>query len=212
MSKIHQPKTIYLLRHGNVEGDDVCRGQGCDFALSADGLRQTLDNVRFLVQRQVELILTSGLKRTDDAGRLAAGVGIHHEVDLRLNDIDGGDWEGKDWPSIRSQWPDALRQVEFGLEDLERLPGARESIPELRMRVLAAFYDALRRPQKRIALVSHRGPNNIILNEIEPPEHYILKEGQRTACINTIERRTSGELVIIGRNEMYDDLEDQNVA
>ncbi len=89
--------TIYLLRHCEVEAqfDGVFRGGKLDCNLSEQGKQNAQQRVDFLLEKGVDLVITSGMRRTDYVGSLLKEHGVTHCTQPLFAEIDFGFWDGK---------------------------------------------------------------------------------------------------------------------
>lgn len=102
-------------------------------------------------QGAVRVVLTSGLQRAASVGRVLAGWGWQHHVDVRLDEMNFGDWDGLPWATIGADavaaWCDAFA---------EHAPGGGESVSALLSRcgaLLAELHAAATPP----CVVGHAG-------------------------------------------------------
>jgi broad specificity phosphatase PhoE len=147
-------KTIYVFRHGAVEERyrKCFRGQ-LDCALSQEGERSSDAMAFVLLDEHAQVVVTTGLLRTDVVGEIGAGLGILHIVDERFCEADFGDWQTKTWSEIEAKCP---RDAAAYLQDPDSFafPGG-EAMADVRARVAAAWEDLLERDAERIGLVAH---------------------------------------------------------
>jgi len=86
---------IFIVRHGETEGNASRMIQGPETPLNARGMAQAAAVAERLAREGVERILVSDYARarmTADAVQRATGAPL--EVDLRLRERDFGDWRG----------------------------------------------------------------------------------------------------------------------
>ncbi len=178
-------KTVYLFRHGEVEDHyrNRVRGGATDCLLSAAGERMSIANAQFIVREKIELIVTSGMKRTDYVGEYTASEHkIPHLPDNRLREMDMREWEGKLLDDVNAAHPDAAKL--FAGDPLcGAFPGL-ENPADYRQRVLGAWNDILSRDEERIAIIAHGITNAVILRSILDDMPYGLK--QKIGCMNEI--------------------------
>jgi broad specificity phosphatase PhoE len=146
-------KTILLIRHGETASPPGTFCGSMDVALSDIGQRQSLFLLDTIRQNRAELVITSGMKRTDYVGTLARMKGFKHAVDPDFREVHFGEWEGLTWPEIEQ------RYLELAVQWMEqpgemRFPGG-ESVKELNKRVDQAWQRMLARPEQTIAIVGH---------------------------------------------------------
>lgn len=162
-------KRIYLFRHGDVEDKYKKRFRGAlDVELSPLGIRMSQVNAKFLSELPVELVVTSGLKRTDLVGELAGRLGVRHEIDSRFREASFGRWEGKNWEEVQNLYPTESRLYKENFTQM-RFPGG-ESIEELKTRLLKGWEALLARKENRIAVIGHSTGNGCLLSHLKNTE------------------------------------------
>lgn len=178
-------KTIYLLRHGEVEDayKDRTRGSGTDCLLSPAGKRMSLINARFLVLNRVQRVITSGMKRSDYLGKyLSRHYGINHEIDTDFRELGLNEWEGRLFDDIKKAHPEA--SAKFMANPLSgAFPGMEDPV-ECERRVLAAWERALEADIQEQAIVAHGVINTVILRAIAKLREFPLL--QEIGCMNEI--------------------------
>jgi alpha-ribazole phosphatase len=148
-------KTILVVRHGHTEAP---RGSFCgstDVPLSQWGRDQSVQCVKELLENHVQLVITSGMQRTDYVGSLASPHGIAHHVEGGFKEVDFGTWEGKTWSEIESTYPQPAKQWLADPTGM-RFPDG-EAMEAFRTRVQTAWARVLDRPEEVIAIVAHSG-------------------------------------------------------
>lgn len=178
-------RTIYLLRHAQVETayEDCCRGI-TDCELSDIGRRTSQRNAEFLLNSQVQLVVTSGLRRTDYVGELLQESGIEHVAEPSFRERNFGQWEGRKWQDIATEYP-----VEYSQwERFERvaIPGG-ETLDQLQARAIAAWELLLRRSFSRAAVVSHGAFNLSLLWHLMGGWADGGRPRQQHGCLNEIQ-------------------------
>ncbi len=185
---------IYLLRHGQIEGDGRRRFIGwTDPPLSEEGRatarrwRASLSSVLF------KPILCSDLKRCKETAEIiSAGRPVCAMADLR--EIHLGEWEGIARETIRTEQPDAWRRRGENLAH-SRPPGG-ESFADLSERVMPAFHriaEPNRENNDPLLIVGHAGVNRIILCHLLGMRiDNIFRIGQDYGGLNRIERKEAG--------------------
>lgn len=182
------PTTVYLVRHGETEGNRVRRYQPYNTPLSEEGRRQA----QFVAERLAAegpfvALYTSDLSRTQEtAAIIAAQLGLVPIPDPRLRELDPGDWKGSLYDEIETHFP-GHREQWIASGGLERLPGAEgESTAEVRERVTAAFDEVVaRHPGAQVILVSHGWALAILLAAIHDWGHADAFREQRIRLGNT---------------------------
>ncbi len=171
-------KVVYLFRHGEVEQ----RYEGCyrgtiDCELSPEGVEMSLRTARFLLQKRIERVITTGMKRTDIVARKLAPHGIPHTLITNLREMHLGEWEGIKKTEVRQRWPELHARLLASDIDVE-LPGTTDTPRKLRERVAAAWRQIVALSEERVGVVAHAGANAILLSQLKglPPE-FVLRVG-----------------------------------
>lgn len=157
--------TICLLRHGetayNADGNRYCGHTDID--LTDKGIAQAYRMKKLLKDFQFDAIFSSPLKRAKNTAIIASGKEEEVLVDMRLIEVDFGQWEGK-------------RPEEFQLEDPqswdnwlaapERFQAGNtgETAKEVVAR-LNSFYTELldKYDDKTVLIVGHNGINRFFI-------------------------------------------------
>jgi broad specificity phosphatase PhoE len=159
-------KTIYLLRHGEVEERFKKRFRGrLDCGLSPRGEEMSDANVAYLKAQGVERVITTGKRRTDYVGEKLLSLGIPHEVDPRFQEAHFGAWEGKSWVEVESTYP---AEVKIYKSDISRLTFPEgEAIADLNKRLWEAWQEILKQEFRRIAIVGHSTANTCLMARLQ---------------------------------------------
>ncbi len=157
------PRTIYLVRHGETEGNLVDKAQGqFDAALTERGKIQAEAVAKRLSDIEFDAIYSSDLRRAfETAKKIAAyrpGIQIYSCPQLR--EYDFGDYEDALWTSIADADPE-LFQTWKNLDTRERtefpggesMQGAWNRIGEATREILANHQQG----SKKILIVGHGG-------------------------------------------------------
>ncbi|WP_040197888.1 histidine phosphatase family protein [Candidatus Soleaferrea massiliensis] len=148
--------TVYLVRHAQAEGNHKRIFQGfTDAEISEIGEKQLERLAERFREIELDCIYASPLIRTM---KTAMAVNRYHdlpiEVDERLKEINGGEWEGQFWSTFPEKYPEINDNWENHPERFQAIGG--ESMQELYERVSRAVLDIVGRNRgKRIAIVSH---------------------------------------------------------
>lgn len=154
---------LFLIRHGETPWTVLKRYQGTtDIPLSPRGIRQAQSIARALAPLRPAHLYTSTLRRARDTARaLARKLGLEPVADPRLNEIDFGEWEGRDYKRLEEEAGLPFRRWREGR--LKKPPGG-ESIGSLSRRVGQFFKEILKlHPEETVAVVSHGGPIKMFL-------------------------------------------------
>jgi alpha-ribazole phosphatase len=156
------PKRIYLIRHGETEGNAAGRFVGStDLPLSPRGMRQ----VRCLGE-----LLPAGLGAPDagtwcvaspllraqqTAGVVAAHLGLSVNTDADLREIDFGAWEGLTAEEIERRFPGALAGWASPGDEAAYPEG--ESLRDFDRRMARALDRILEQPAQTALVFAHGG-------------------------------------------------------
>jgi broad specificity phosphatase PhoE len=151
------PTQLFLARHGQSIWNADGRWQGqADPPLSELGASQAADAIVVLTRRgspfpAVDRVWASPLQRAHrTASIIAGGLGLDVATDLRLQEVDAGEWSGKTRPEIEADWPGYLAE--------QKRPPGFESHESLAARALAALSDiSAAAPGRVVLVVTHGG-------------------------------------------------------
>ena len=153
---------ILLVRHGETQWNVERRFQGQkDSPLTERGRRQAVamaSLVRDLVGRgggDWRLIASPLGRAHDTAAIIAEATGLTHETDLRLMEINCGDWEGLTWTEV-SAGRDANSRLW-----ISDAPGG-ETHDDVAARLEAFLADLPPEPERRVILVSHGASGRVM--------------------------------------------------
>lgn len=152
--------SIDLLRHGACEGGDIYRGR-TDVQLSAQGWQQMEQAVSIALDWQ--RIITSPLARCRDfAERYAGCRNLPLQVELALQEMDFGAWEGRLTQEIWQETPDLAARF---YEDPGAItPPGGESAAAVQARVVAVWQELLQQcAGERLLLICHGGVMRLLL-------------------------------------------------
>lgn len=154
---------IELLRHGEVEGDDIFRGS-TDIQLSDKGWGQMFSAIEN--KGGWDTIISSPLQRCQHfASELHNQTSTVIISDGHLQEIDFGDWEGCTGDSILKS-DAALLQHWWG-NPTQITPPNGESFQRFRCRVLECWQNIINDHQgEKLLLITHAGVIRIILMKI----------------------------------------------
>lgn len=147
---------LFLVRHGRADGNTLHRFLGwADVRLDEAGRREAAAAAERLAETEVGAVVTSDLPRTaETASVIADRLGVPVEPDLRLREIDNGEWTLLLPTEIAAGWPDLWEAYTSGADVLR--PGG-ERWAEVAVRVVAALGELLARPERSV-VVTHGGP------------------------------------------------------
>jgi broad specificity phosphatase PhoE len=140
--------SLLVIRHAATDWNEAGRIQGrTDRPLSDTG-RQALRAARLPSEWRKAKCLSSPLVRTLETARL---LGLDPEPDLRLIEMDWGEWEGRTLADLRAELAPAMTENEA--RGLDFRPPAGESPRDVQVR-LRPFLGDLRAPT---IAVTHKG-------------------------------------------------------
>lgn len=169
---------IYLIRHGHSLGNGLGRMVGwSDHPLSDRGRAQAAAVAARLGGLGPMPVLCSDLLRARvTAEIIAAQWAIAVEPDARWRETCCGELEDCPW-SVFDERPEL--KAAYDADPLgARLPGG-ESMAEMAARAVAAFGQALTRPEPALAIVAHDGPIRAVL------AHCLLLPAERFWTLTT---------------------------
>ena len=149
---------LLLIRHGQSVWNAARRWQGhSDVPLSELGHQQAREAAEALAGETLAALYSSDLKR---AWVTAQIVGEPHDLvpipDVRLRELDVGEWGGLTRCEIEARWPEAL--AAFDRAEPHARPSGGETRAELERRIHGALDDlAARHVGATIAVVAHGG-------------------------------------------------------
>ena len=163
---MNSDKDIFLFRHGDVEDRFKKRFRGAlDVGLSPLGQKMSEVNADFLAKLPIDLVITSGLQRTDFVGKLVKAKGVAHLVERRFREAQFGDWEGKNWEEVIALYPEESKRYKEDFLNMQ-FPGG-ESVATLRSRLDEAWCEVVKRPEKRIAIIGHSTGNGCLMANLK---------------------------------------------
>ena len=157
-------RKVWLVRHGQADWNFQHRYMSsADRPLTPYGQRQAQALARFFAPRQVDVIVHSGLSRTESTAQtIAAGRPLALAADVRWREADHGAWEGLTYRQVWQRYPeDAARRA---ADPLHHAPPGGESLARMAERVRQAWDDlADRYAGLRLIVVTHAGPIQALL-------------------------------------------------
>jgi len=190
------PTRLFLLRHGEVEGDGALHGH-VDVTLTETGVRQMEEAAKRLANEPIAAVYSSDLTRTR---RGASIIADRRELPVteipEFRELNMGRWDNR---PLRDIWREERELVEAWWADLENftLPQG-ESLSELKKRVAAALTPILKRHSgETICLVAHGGVNRVVLFEaMGLPLSHFHRVAQDYGCINLLEFHSDEKVVL----------------
>lgn len=145
-----------LIRHGQTDWNFEGRYQGqSDVPLNETGCAQAHDLARQLHGQSFAAIYSSDLKRAKETAEIiAASLNLNVVVELRLREINQGEWEGQLVEIIRARYARLWQQ--HSVDPASVRPPGGETVGEVAKRVYAALDDIARlQPDSSVLIVSH---------------------------------------------------------
>jgi len=155
-------KKLILIRHS--ETDYVMQKKYCgheDAPLNANGIKQARNVQLRLEQEDVDKVYTSDLKRACQTADIIFPK--KNAIKKReLREIDFGNFAGLTYEQVSGNYPQIYKKWLENPQD-SKIPGG-ESLIEFSKRVITCFNEIVScNPDKTIAIISHGGPNRIII-------------------------------------------------
>lgn len=147
---------LWLIRHAQTDANatGVIQGQ-YDAQLSALGREQARILAQRIVKSPPDVIYSSDSSRAHDTARAVARMcelPIH--LDVRLREIDMGQWSNRPWKEIRDTFPEQIKRMDSDPTFRRGVNG--ENPIEVQERVVAVINEILAKHQgERIAVFSH---------------------------------------------------------
>jgi broad specificity phosphatase PhoE len=173
-----------IIRHARAVGNPDHRFIGqLDVALDTLGRQQAEALARRLKTLSITRIVSSDLQRAvDTASPTATELGLVLETDVRLREINNGEWSGLLPSEIEDRWPEMWASY-MGGADVKR-PGG-ESWVEVRNRVIEAVQEHIS-GNELIAVFTHGGPAlNLAIWAMGIPAGGNVFRGRMSALANT---------------------------
>jgi probable phosphoglycerate mutase len=151
-------RRVVLLRHGRTDWNATGRFQGqLDSPLDGIGRAQAEAAAIAVAPMAPDAIVSSDLSRAaDTAAALSAATGVAVTFDVRLREIDLGEWQGLTRAEARSRFPEEYAGWQAG-EDRRR--GSGETYAEVGARAAECVVEWLDRlgPGSLLVAVTHGG-------------------------------------------------------
>ncbi len=163
---------IYLLRHGITEGDKRFCGH-TDFMLTPEGYKQ-METAVSGIEHKVDCVVSSPLSRCSQfAHGYATQNHLEYAEESFWQEIDFGDWDGKDTQQVWDEDKHSLSQ--FWKDPWKITPPNGESLVDYDQRIQLAWKSLLDTYQgKNVLLVTHGGViKQIIRNLFDMPRSEI---------------------------------------
>ncbi len=157
-------RRLVLVRHGETAGESSIRYHGAnDIELSPLGIEQMRQVGSALAGEQLDLVLTSKLRRTVDAAKIIA-PNVRARAVAGFNEINFGDWEGLTREEIEARDPAAYARWRATMHEFVYPSG--DSVVAFRGRVVAAFRELMSEMPERTLIVGHKGVISSIVTDL----------------------------------------------
>jgi ribonuclease H / adenosylcobalamin/alpha-ribazole phosphatase len=191
-----------LLRHGEtpLSGERRFAGIG-DIPLTEVGLEQARSAGRALVDRGIDVIVASPLKRTQQtAEEVAAIIGVEVRSEEGFRETDFGEWEGSTFGEARARWP---AEMDAWLADPSVAPPGGESFVAVSRRVRTARDKMLVRfRHQTVLVVSHVTPIKMLVRfALEAPLSSLYRMHLDVASLSVVDWYDDGPAVVRGLND-----------
>ncbi len=174
-------RTLYLIRHGAVEGPRVCLGR-TDLPLSRQGRFQAGLLKLWFENRQPVTALCSPLRRCVETASVAFGSAKPMNG---FAEIDMGEWDGLPFETIRTCWPELYRRR--GEDMLHVFPPDGEAPENALARFEKTLSDCLKNTEGDIAAVAHSGVMRLMLCKLSGrPLNTAFTLSQPHGCVNVL--------------------------
>lgn len=180
--------TIYLLRHGALDGDSRDRFIGqTDLALAAQGIEQAAAVAQALRGRGIGAVHCSDLMRSRRTAEIIAdalGLGVSAHEELR--EVSLGEWEGLLRQEVAARWADQFAARGRDI-DHYRPPGG-ESFGDCLARAWPVWKSVTHSEAEAVAIVAHAGVNRLLLCRLlGMPVQNMFRLGQDYGCVNIVD-------------------------
>lgn len=183
--------TLYLIRHGEAEGNPEGRFLGQqDVPLTLRGHEQAAALAQRLADLPLTAVYSSDLRRAmQTAAALAAQRGLAVQPCPALREAAFGRWSGMTYAEIEAGWPEAC--AAWLAEPERTAPPDGECLADLRLRAMQAL-DALAalHAGESVAVVTHGGVLGALLTGWLGPDAW--REPVRNAAVLTVHRTPWG--------------------
>jgi len=180
-------KRIIFCRHAETtpNASFQLQGSGINESLNTKGINQAEALARRLASQDIDVIITSNLRRAVQTSEIIADVypkplKIIKEPDLR--EISWGVWEGMVCPDLQS-----LLEIWQSGDFTAGAPGGETPL-DVRDRVLPIIYSLLKRPEKTILVILHGRILRILLSSILYGNLYHMQSfNHKNTCVNVVD-------------------------
>ncbi|MCK5021834.1 MAG: histidine phosphatase family protein [Candidatus Pacebacteria bacterium] len=154
---------LYLFRHGEIEDKNKFIGH-TDSELTIKGKKQNLFTKIKIQKIKVDAVFSSNLKRTF----------IDNAVNVKnINEINFGLWEGLSWYEIEEQFPKLVKNYLNNPLSFHFPNG--ENFDDFKIRVLYFINNLKENNYKKVALITHKGVIQLLLNHFQNKDFWDIK-------------------------------------
>lgn len=148
---------IYLLRHGETEENKSRFYYGkLDVSLNEAGIAQSVKAGELLKEIKFDSIYISERKRTRETAEAALNnKNLNLIIDKRINEIDFGKFEGKNYEQIQKEFPSEYEMWNNNWKEFA--PPGGESYRQFYSRTKEFLDDILNKEQENVLVVTHGG-------------------------------------------------------
>jgi alpha-ribazole phosphatase len=148
--------SIWLVRHAPVTVSGLCYGRlDVPTTCSAEEAAARIEHAANGAERDWKEIWSSPAQRTRSVGEaLSSRLGIPRFEDMRLSELDFGEWEGRSYSDLEIQTPERFERW-MRLYESEGPPGG-ESVADLRLR-FQSWFNERSATNRTIVAVTHAG-------------------------------------------------------
>lgn len=154
---------IYFIRHGESVSNLITQFAGSlDMPLTEKGREQAAATASFLQNIPFSAVYASDLARAYDTG---LAVAESHHIPIfgtpQLREIYAGDWEGKSYSQLETEFPDSygVWRTQIGLA---ACPNG-ESVAQLQTRIRTCVEEIVRKhPNETICIATHATPIRVM--------------------------------------------------
>jgi len=189
LEQLENKTRLLLVRHGELVTSQEWRYVGhLDVELNETGIAQMQRAGERLKTEQVDVLLSSDLKRTKKGAEIIGGLlGLTPLPHREFREISLGQWEGLTRDEIVARFPEEFEARAKDLPNYRIKNG--ESFADLKSRVTQKLEQVLEEYRgKNIALIAHGGVNRIILTHVLGMDlSHLTRLDQAYGCLNIID-------------------------
>lgn len=196
--------TLYLVRHGETDGNAAGRTQGRrDVPLNETGRVQAAAvGVVVAAHRPAAVYASTSSRARETAAAIAAPLHLEVVADERLSEIDHGDLDGMTGEEMRARYPDFIERwrEDDGVE--VPIPGG-ESLRGAQARMVAAVNEIVERHRgEGVAIVSHNlALRTLLCHALGVPLRAWRAFRVDLASLSIVEVRDGDRWAVVGLNE-----------